>query len=46
MGAAVLGLIGNVIYFAGVPSSWQEFVKGLIVVGALGFMVIEQRFAH
>lgn len=46
MGAAVLGLIGNVIYFAGVPSSWQEFVKGLIVVGALGFMVIEQRFAR
>ena len=43
LGAAVLGLIGNVIYFAGVPSSWQEFVKGLIVVAALGFMVVEQR---
>lgn len=46
LGATVLGLIGNVIYFAGVPSSWQEFVKGLIVVGALGFMVIEQRMAR
>ncbi len=46
LGAIVLGLIGNVIYFAGVPSSWQEFVKGLIVVAALGFMVVEQRMAR
>lgn len=46
LGAAVLGLIGNVIYFAGVPSSLQEFVKGLIVVAALGFMVLEQRMAR
>ncbi len=46
LGATVLGLIGNVIYFAGVPSSWQEFVKGLIVVAALGFMVLEQRMAR
>jgi ribose transport system permease protein len=46
LGAAVLGLIGNVIYFAGVPSSWQEFVKGLIIVVALGFMVLEQRVAR
>ncbi len=42
LGAVVLGLIGNVIYFAGVPSSWQELVKGLIIVAALGFMVFEQ----
>lgn len=46
LGAAVLGLIGNVIYFAGVPSSWQEVVKGLIVVAALGFMVLEGRVAR
>ena len=46
LGAVVLGLIGNVIYFAGVPSSWQEFVKGLVVVAALGFMVFEQRTAR
>ncbi len=46
LGAAVLGLIGNVIYFAGVPSSSQEVVKGLIVVAALGFMVLEQRGAR
>ncbi len=46
LGAGVLGLIGNVIYFAGVPSSWQEFVKGLIVVAALGFMALEQRLAR
>jgi ribose transport system permease protein len=43
LGAVVLGLIGNVIYFAGVPSSWQELVKGLIIVAALAFMVFEQR---
>ena len=43
LGATVLGLVGNVIYFAGVPGSWQELVKGLIVVAALGFIVFEQR---
>ncbi|GAB4072025.1 ABC transporter permease [Ancylobacter sonchi] len=46
LGAVVLGVIGNVIYFAGIPSSWQEFTKGLIVVGALGFIVFEQRTAR
>lgn len=43
LGAVVLGLVGNVIYFAGVPSSWQELAKGLIIMAALGFMVFEQR---
>jgi ribose transport system permease protein len=43
VGALVLGLVGNVIYFAGVPSIWQEFFKGLIVMAALGFMLFEQR---
>ena len=43
LGALVLGIIGNVIYFAGIPSIWQEFFKGLVVVAALGFMVVEQR---
>lgn len=44
LGAVVLGLVGNVIYFAGVPNLWQELVKGLIIVAALGFMALE-RFA-
>jgi ribose transport system permease protein len=43
VGALVLGVVINVIYFAGIPSIWQEFVKGLVVVAALGFMVLEQR---
>ncbi len=45
LGALVLGIVGNVIYFAGIPSIWQEFFKGLVVVAALGFMVLEQRRA-
>ncbi len=43
IGALVLGFIANVIYFAGVPSIWQEFFKGLVIVAALAFMVLEQR---
>lgn len=43
VGALVLGLVTNVIYFAGIASSWQEFVKGLVIVAALGFMVLEGR---
>lgn len=45
IGAVVLGIIANVIYFAGIPSIWQESFKGLVIVAALGFMVIEQRSA-
>ena len=43
VGALVLGIIGNVIYFAGIPSIWQEFFKGLVIVAALAVMVLEQR---
>jgi ribose transport system permease protein len=43
IGALVLGLVTNVIYFAGIASSWQELVKGLVIVVALGFMVLEGR---
>lgn len=43
IGAVVLGLVTNVIYFAGIASSWQELVKGLVIVAALGFMVLEGR---
>jgi ribose transport system permease protein len=45
IGAVVLGIIANVIYFAGIPSIWQECFKGLVIVAALAFMVIEQRTA-
>jgi ribose transport system permease protein len=34
LGALVLGIIANVIYFAGIPSIWQEFFKGLVVMAA------------
>jgi ribose transport system permease protein len=44
-GALVLGIVANVIYFAGIPSIWQEFFKGLVIVAALGFMVLEQKRA-
>ena len=43
VGALVLGVVSNIIYFAGIPSIWQEFFKGLVIVAALGFMVLEQR---
>ncbi len=43
LGALVLGIIANIIYFAGIPSIWQEFFKGLVIVAALGFMVFGQR---
>lgn len=42
LGALVLGIIANVIYFAGIPSIWQEFFKGLVILAALGFMVFGQ----
>jgi ribose transport system permease protein len=34
-GAVVLGLIGNVIFFAGMPFEYQTLVQGLIVLAAL-----------
>ncbi|HYZ62529.1 MAG TPA: ABC transporter permease [Acetobacteraceae bacterium] len=42
LGALVLGIIANVIYFAGMPSIWQEFFKGLVIMAALGLMVLGQ----
>lgn len=35
LGAFVLGLIGNVIFFAGLPFEYQTLVQGLIVLAAL-----------
>ena len=42
-GALVLSLIMNIIYFAGIPGSWQVFVKGMIIIIALGATVIYKR---
>jgi ribose transport system permease protein len=42
-GALVLVLIGNVIYFAGIPSNYQEVFKGAVIVIALGFTFVSAR---
>ncbi|HHV62748.1 MAG TPA: ABC transporter permease [Firmicutes bacterium] len=35
IGAIILGLVTNIIFFANVPSFYQEFIFGVIVVAAL-----------
>lgn len=45
LGALVLGLIGNVIFFAGLPFEYQTLVQGLIVLLALAGGVIVTRRA-
>jgi ribose transport system permease protein len=42
-GAFVLVLIGNVVYFAGVPSNYQEVFKGAVVMIALAFTFVGSR---
>lgn len=42
-GALVLTLIGNVVYFAGIPSNYQEVFKGAVIVIALGFTFVGAR---
>jgi ribose transport system permease protein len=42
-GALVLVLIGNVVYFAGIPSNYQELFKGAVIVVALGFTFVGAR---
>ncbi|WP_244818348.1 ABC transporter permease [Caballeronia sp. Lep1P3] len=39
-GSLVLALIGNVVYFAGIPSNYQEVFKGAVIVIALGFTFV------
>lgn len=43
MGAISLSIIMNIIYFAGIPTSWQVFVRGIIIILALGSTVIYKR---
>lgn len=43
-GAVILGLIGSVVFFAGVPFEYQNLVQGLIVLGALaGGVAVSRR---
>lgn len=42
-GALVLVLIGNVVYFAGIPSNYQELFKGSVIVIALAFTFVGAR---
>lgn len=43
LGAISLSIIMNIIYFAGIPSSWQVFVRGIIIILALGATVFYKR---
>ncbi|ADO41621.1 ABC transporter permease [Ketogulonicigenium vulgare] len=43
LGALVLGMIGNVIFFAGLPFEYQTLVQGLIVLLALAGGVLVTR---
>ncbi|WP_181704733.1 ABC transporter permease [Chthonobacter rhizosphaerae] len=43
LGALVLGMIGNVIFFAGLPFEYQTLVQGLIVLAALAGGVLVAR---
>jgi ribose transport system permease protein len=42
-GALSLGLVANIIYFAGIPSIYQEFFKGVVILIALSFTFIVGR---
>lgn len=43
LGALVLGMIGNVIFFAGLPFDYQTLVQGLITLAALAGGVLVAR---
>jgi ribose transport system permease protein len=36
IGAFILGLLNNIIFFADIPSFYQNFFRGMIVIFALG----------
>lgn len=43
LGAISLSIIMNIIYFAGIPTSWQVLFRGIIIIGALGATVFYKR---
>ncbi|NPV87362.1 MAG: ABC transporter permease [Anaerolineae bacterium] len=42
-GALVMNMVINLIYFANIPSEYQEFTKGFIIILALAMAVIYRR---
>ena len=42
-GAVILGLVGSVVFFAGVPFEYQNLVQGVIVLAALAGGVVSAR---
>jgi ribose transport system permease protein len=36
IGALILGLLGNVIFFMNIPSFYQDFTRGMIIILAIG----------
>jgi ribose transport system permease protein len=43
LGAIILNMVINLIYFANIPSEYQEFTKGAIIILALALAVIYRR---
>jgi ribose transport system permease protein len=43
LGAFILGLIGNVIFFAQLPFEWQGLVQGVVILAALAGGVVMAR---
>lgn len=43
MGAIILSIIMNIIYFSGLPTSFQILVRGIIIIIALGATVVFKR---
>jgi ribose transport system permease protein len=43
LGAFILGLINNVIFFAQLPFAWQGLVQGVIILAALAGGVVMAR---
>ena len=43
LGALVVGMIGSVIFFAGLPFEYQTLVQGLIILAALAGGVLVAR---
>jgi ribose transport system permease protein len=46
IGAYILGLINNVIFFAHVPFAWQGLIQGAIILAALSGGVLMARGAR
>lgn len=45
LGALLLGLVGNVIFFAGLPFAYQTLAQGVVILGALAGGVLVSRRA-